>query len=163
MATSATTTDTAPITIVPQQPAGAVVVRDARYGDLPAIAAMLSRAFWDDCLLGDLIHPRRYQFPRDSDLWYLRRMRVLFWDYRRRWRIATVRQPDGAEAVIGLAHWERQGPGARKLDLWWFDPRTFVSILVLVFSGADFFAFVAAAPGGKRRHGRAGPRGANDW
>lgn len=136
MATAAAataTTDTAPITIVPQQPTGALVVRDARYGDLPAIAAMLSRAFWDDCLLGDLIHPRRYQFPRDSDLWYLRRMRVLFWDYRRRWRIATVRQPDGAEAVLGLAHWERQGPGARKLDLWWFDPRTFVSIPGLVF------------------------------
>lgn len=103
-------------------------VRDARYSDLPAIATLLTKAFWDDVLLGELIHPHRAKFPADNELWWLRRARVLFWDYRRKWLVA-VQEKDGRESIVGIAQWERIGRGGKKLDLWWFDPRNLLHAL----------------------------------
>ncbi|KAI0126748.1 acyl-CoA N-acyltransferase [Xylariales sp. AK1849] len=96
--------------------------RDAHYGDLCQVATLLAKAFWDDPLFGDLIHPHRNQYPADTHLWWLRRARVLFWDRHRKWLIAT-RSIDGEEVIAGIAQWERLGDGGKKADYWLFDPR----------------------------------------
>lgn len=38
-------------------------LREARYNDLPEISRLTARAFWDDGLLGDRIHPHREKYP----------------------------------------------------------------------------------------------------
>ncbi|KAH7030600.1 acyl-CoA N-acyltransferase [Microdochium trichocladiopsis] len=112
-------------TSTPQPAKPAVVYRDARYGELPAVAHVYALAFWDDHIFGHLIHPKRDQFPLDSDLYWLRRARVNYWDYRYKWLVAVV--PDekaaGGEKVVGVAQWERIGDGGKALECAWWDPR----------------------------------------
>lgn len=109
-----------------------VVFRDAHYSELPAVARVMSLAFWDDHIFGARIHPHRDQFPLDSDLYWLRRARVNFWDYHYKFLVAVVPDENGAgsDKVVGIAQWERLGEGAKALDCAWYDPRT--SLLLLV-------------------------------
>ena len=90
-------------------------LRFASYSELPAIAHLMSLAFWDDALCGQRIHPHRDEDPEDVDLYWLRRARVNFWDWRWRWVVAVVESGgdgdgddggDGAkEAIAGIAQW----------------------------------------------------------
>lgn len=99
-------------------------LRDARYSELPEIAHVMAQAFWHDNLFGEHIHPHRDEHPADVDLYWLRRARVSFWDYRCRWLVAVVREgADGREVIAGAAQWCRLGPGGRKLECWTLDPR----------------------------------------
>lgn len=107
-------------------------LRAATFGELPAVARLLSEAFWDDALCGRRIHPHREAYPADVDLYWLRRARVHFWDRRWRWIVAVEKEDKsegggggGKEVIAGIAQWSRIGEGGRALELWWFDPRTF--------------------------------------
>jgi len=117
------------------KPLPRVVFRDAHYSELPAVARVMSLAFWDDHIFGALIHPHRDQYPLDSDLYWLRRARVNFWDYRYKFLVAVV--PDergaGSDRVVGIAQWERLGKGARTLDCAWYDPRESLPLLIGLF------------------------------
>lgn len=108
-------------------------LRAATFGELPAIARILSLAFWDDALCGQRIHPHREAYPADVDLYWLRRARVHFWDRRWRWVVAVDRDPAGGpgEVIAGIAQWSRFGDGGRPLELAWFDPRTSSCLLGL--------------------------------
>ncbi|ROW18190.1 hypothetical protein VPNG_00244 [Cytospora leucostoma] len=112
-------------------------LREASYGELPAIARVLSLAFWDDPLCGQRIHPYREKHPGDVDLYWLRRARVNFWDWRWRWVVAVDRVgdgdgEDGREVIAGIAQWSRFGEGGRRLELGWFDPRNLLRPLFQV-------------------------------
>lgn len=98
-------------------------IREASYGELPRVANILARAFWDDNLFGGLIHPKRTEFPETMELYWLRRIRVDFWDYRQRFLVATEEDETGKDVVVAFAQWARLGEGAKKMDCWWFDPR----------------------------------------
>lgn len=100
-----------------------VVLRDARYSELPEIASVMAKAFWDDNLFGEYIHPHRNEYPDDFDLYWLRRARVNFWDYRFKWLVAVSKNDDGKEVIVGAAQWSRLGEGGRKLECWRLDPR----------------------------------------
>ncbi|KXJ94954.1 acyl-CoA N-acyltransferase [Microdochium bolleyi] len=100
-----------------------IALRDARYSDLPVIAHVMALAFWDDHIFGAIIHPHRDQFPLDSDLYWLRRARISFWDWHYKWLVAVAKGDDGRETVVGIAQWERMGEGAKALECAWFDPR----------------------------------------
>lgn len=101
-----------------------VQIRKARYSELPSISQVLSKAFWDDNLNGDLIHPYRNQYPADVELYWLRRSRVNFWDYAWSWVVAVDRnEEEGKEAIVGIAVWARLGDGSRALQCSWYDPR----------------------------------------
>lgn len=106
-----------------------IVLRDARFSELPEIAHVMAQAFWNDNLFGDLIHPHRDQYPGDMDLYWLRRSRVNFWDWRWKWLVAVAKDDDGKEVIAGIAQWARLGDGGRNMDLWALDPRTFLHIL----------------------------------
>ncbi|KAF6530300.1 hypothetical protein HZS61_001612 [Fusarium oxysporum f. sp. conglutinans] len=63
------------------------------------------------------------------DLYWLRRARVNFWDYRWKWLVAVAKDKNGNEVIAGIAQWARLGEGGKKFDLWFFDPRNLVKPL----------------------------------
>lgn len=103
-----------------------VVLRDARYNELPEIAHIMTKAFWEDNLFGDLIHPHRKTYPDDTYLYWLRRARVNFWDYRWKWLAAVSKDESGRETIAGIAQWARLGEGGRKLECSYLDPREYL-------------------------------------
>lgn len=102
-----------------------IVLRPARYSDLPRIAHIARLAFWDDNLFGDFIHPYRNAYPADMELWWLRRARVNFWDYTWIFIVAVEIDDRGNEMVVGIAQWIRMGEGGKKMQCAWYDPRTY--------------------------------------
>jgi hypothetical protein len=95
-----------------------LAMRKAEYGDIPAIARLLSICFWHDNLFGDLIHPYRDTFSRHPDLYWLRRARVSFWDPRQVWLLIVEIDEDGNEYLIVHARWTRKGYDMRQIGLW---------------------------------------------
>lgn len=100
-----------------------ITIRDCRYADLPEVAEVMARAFWEDNLFGDLIHPYRDEYPKDMCLYWLRRLRVSYWDYRYKNLVAVSRSEDGKEVIAGAAQWCRLGDGGKELECWRLDPR----------------------------------------
>lgn len=100
-----------------------ITVRDARYSDLPAIAHVTAQAFWDDGFFGELLFPRRDQYPGDVELWFLRHFRVNFWNYRWKWQVAVEKDAKGTETIVGVVQWSRVGPGGQRMELFALDPR----------------------------------------
>lgn len=101
-----------------------VQIRYAQYSDLPAIAHVMTQAFFDDDLFGDIIHPYRKQHHADVQLYWLRRARVNYWNYRWRWPIAVMQEAQtGREVIVGTGQWERIGPGGDKMECRVYDPR----------------------------------------
>ncbi|KAM0294373.1 hypothetical protein HYE67_008035 [Fusarium culmorum] len=106
-----------------------ITLRDANYSDLPEVARVMSKAFWNDNLFGDLIHPHREKYPDDPDLYWLRRARVSFWDCRWRCIVAITKDNIGKEVIAGIAQWERLGEGGKKLECSYLDPRNLLKPL----------------------------------
>ncbi|KAF4455586.1 hypothetical protein F53441_2110 [Fusarium austroafricanum] len=106
-----------------------IVLRSAKYSELPEIARLMSKAFWEDNLFGELIHPYREKYPDDFDLYWLRRARVNFWDWRWTWLVAVSKDEKGKEVIAGIAQWARLGDGGKKLELWTLDPRNLLKPL----------------------------------
>lgn len=100
-----------------------VKIREASNGEIPEICHVLALSFKDDPIWGDVMHPHRHEYPKDTELWFLQRVRVAFWDYRWKWLVAVDQDPTGQEIVVGCAQWHRKGKGGQYMDLWWFDPR----------------------------------------
>lgn len=98
-------------------------IRDAYYSDLPEVAPMLSKAYWDNNLMGEILHPNRHKYPGDFDLYWLRQLRLFFWDWRSKFLVAVGKDADGKDVIAGYAHWMRKGDGGKEMDLWWSDPR----------------------------------------
>jgi len=108
-----------------------IVLRDARYSELPEIANVMAQAFWNDNLFGDLIHPHRAQHPDDMDLYWLRRSRVTFWNWRWKFLVAVSKDAEGKEVIAGVAQWGRLGDGGKVMDLWTLDPKSSYTPLLL--------------------------------
>ncbi|KAI5459536.1 hypothetical protein BGZ63DRAFT_415097 [Mariannaea sp. PMI_226] len=101
----------------------------AHYSELPEIAHVMAKAFWEDNLFGQLIHPHRNKHPDDVDLYWLRRARVNFWDYRWKWLVAVSKDESGQEVIAGIAQWARLGDGGQKMECWYLDPRNLLKPL----------------------------------
>ncbi|KAK6081146.1 acetyltransferase [Seiridium cupressi] len=97
----------------------AIKQREARYSDILAIARANASSFFDDSLFGDLIHPRRKEYPDDVYLFYLRSLRIGFWDYRTKWLVAVAEDANGKETIVGFAKWLRVGSGGQSMDCPW--------------------------------------------
>ncbi|KAI0018940.1 acyl-CoA N-acyltransferase [Xylariomycetidae sp. FL0641] len=107
-------------------------VREARHSELPAIAHVLALAFHDDIIFGGMIHPLQDQYPNDADLYWLRRIRVNFWNYRYRLMVAVESDEKGHDTILGIGEWERLGPGGKQLECHWLDPRNLLKPLASV-------------------------------
>ncbi|KAF2736127.1 hypothetical protein EJ04DRAFT_433613 [Polyplosphaeria fusca] len=103
------------------------VLRLASAADLPAIARCWYEGFFDDEVIGEIMHPRRSQFPEDVYWFLLRGIRERFWDYRHQFVVVVVREQDGQDRVVGAADWRRLGEGGQARELWAMDPRNLVA------------------------------------
>ena len=112
-----------------------ITIRPARLIDHFAIARLNTRAFFDDILFGQTIHPYRHRYPTDSDIYWISRNLVSHFDYSHVFLVACLQAPDGKEKIVGQAHWCRIGLSAE--DNWragWglrrWDPRRLLQPLV---------------------------------
>jgi hypothetical protein len=96
-------------------------LREARFSDLSAIASVWTDAFFDDELIGDIMHPRRKQYPQDIYWFLLRGVRERFWDWRHQFVVVTVKDGN-SERVVGAADWRRLGGGGKPRELSMVDP-----------------------------------------
>ncbi|KAH7113486.1 acyl-CoA N-acyltransferase [Dactylonectria estremocensis] len=122
-----------------------IVLRDARYSELPEIAHVMATAFWEDNLFGQIIHPHRNEHPGDVDLYWLRRARVNFWDYRWKWLVAVAKDEAGREVIAGIAQWTRLGDGGKKLEGSYLDPRNLLMPLSSVAMKIQTWAWPSRA------------------
>jgi hypothetical protein len=91
-------------------------LRPARHSDLPAISAILAAGFWDEEVVGDIMHPHRRQHPHDYAEYWHRKVREMYWNWS---HVAIVsyemkEEEEGggqAEVITGVADWERKGKG----------------------------------------------------
>lgn len=81
-----------------------MAIRPAQVSDLVAASKVCARAFWNDNLFGDLIHPHRQKYPDDMHLYWLKRLRAELKDPDTHILVAIA--PDGGE-VVGLGQWIR--------------------------------------------------------
>jgi len=81
-----------------------MAVRPATAADLVAASKVCARAFWDDNLFGDIIHPHRQKYPDDMHLYWLKRLRADLRDPDTHILVATA--PDGGD-VVGVGQWIR--------------------------------------------------------
>ena len=116
-----------------------ITIRPARLIDHLAIARLNTRAFFDDILFGQTIHPYRHKYPNDSDHYWLSRNLVSHFDPSHLFLIAVLRDGSQSDRVVGQAHWSRMGLSDNEnrrtgWGLRWWDPRTllkpFMSCLV---------------------------------
>lgn len=108
MTQTSSTGDTAPVKI-----------RPATVFDIATIARCWYYAFFDDLVIGDIMHPNRKEHPEDVYYFLLRGVRESYFDWTHRFVVATVN-----ERVVGAADWRRLGTDANSLQLRTLDPRT---------------------------------------
>jgi hypothetical protein len=106
------------------------MLRPARYSDHNTLATLCSAAFFDEDLFGRTMHPHRNEFPDDVALYWLQHIRTSWCDWRNRAIVAVTHdQKTGQETIVGLAIWQRQGEGGKKMALSSVDPRESLSYL----------------------------------
>ncbi|KAH9874833.1 hypothetical protein J1614_004320 [Plenodomus biglobosus] len=107
-------------------------LRPARLADLNSVAKVWTAAFFDDEIIGDLMHPNRRQYPDDLYWFLLRGIREHFWNWRNHLVIATIvttdEQGHSNEGIAGAADWRRLGDGGATRELARVDPSTFVNL-----------------------------------
>jgi len=97
-------------------------LRPATLLDLPSIAHIWSRAFFDDEIIGQLMHPNRNEYPDDIYYFLLRGIRERYFDWRHQFKVVV----NGDGKVAGAADWRRLGEGGDARELWWLDPRNLI-------------------------------------
>ena len=80
------------------------------------MAAVFRVAFCNDVLFAEVLHPHCKQYPEDMDLFWLRRSQRDWFNPRHHFIVGTVPDTErpGKDLVVGVAHWERVGPGGPK-------------------------------------------------
>lgn len=111
-----------------------ITIRPARLIDHLAIARLNTRAFFEDILFGQTIHPFRHKYPNDSDHYWLSRNLVSHFDHSNRFLVAVVQDGIQQERVIGQTHWSRMGLSDDEnrqagWGLRWWDPRALLKPL----------------------------------
>ncbi|PSN61944.1 hypothetical protein BS50DRAFT_475411, partial [Corynespora cassiicola Philippines] len=123
-------------------------IRIATSADLPAIARCWYDAFFDDEIIGNLMHPNRKKYPEDVYWFLLHGIRERYWDWRHQFIVAILSE-NGSEGVIGAADWRRVGVGGSKMDLAAWDPRSFVAPMIHLYHQWSLYLYPnrAADPG----------------
>jgi ribosomal protein S18 acetylase RimI-like enzyme len=85
-------------------------LRPATISDLSSIGRIWTSAFFDDEIIGHLMHPHRAQYPNDVYWFLLRGIRERFWNWRHQFIVVTILK-DGKERIVGAADWRRLGNG----------------------------------------------------
>ena len=109
-------------------------LRPARATDLPAISRVYATAFYDDEMMGVLMHPHRQRYPEDYHRYWENKVREWYWDYRHQLIVTYAMGETGKEqeeVITGVGDWIRHGKGWERywgiLGTW--DPRKVLRIL----------------------------------
>lgn len=102
-------------------------LREARFSDLNSIAHVWHKAFFDDEIIGDIMHPHRQEYPEDVYWFLLRGIRERFWNWRHRFLVVVTEDEHGIEQIVGAADWRRLGKGGAERELTRVDPRKPIS------------------------------------
>jgi hypothetical protein len=102
-----------------------MVLRIARFTDLSTIAKIFGAGFYDEEVVGGLLHPHRELYPHDYLTWWIRAVRAGYWDYSNVYVLSyRLEEGTGKEIVMGAAQWQRHGRGWERF--WrvggWWDP-----------------------------------------
>jgi hypothetical protein len=107
-------------------------IRLAHHSELDTVAAIFAAGFHDEEVVGDLLHPRRKQYPQDYVGFWRRRCRERWWQYSRVF-LVSFEQEDGngkggREVLTGAAEWARVGLGWEKVWRVWgkWDPSKYI-------------------------------------
>ncbi len=105
-------------------------IRAARLHDLPPLSKILAEAFYDDELMGPVLHPHRQSFPQDYQRFWEHKVLEWYWDYSHQLNVTYyVKQNDkGHEEVLtGVGDWVRHGKGWEEYWGVWgkWDPREY--------------------------------------
>ncbi|KAK2821780.1 hypothetical protein FQN49_007679 [Arthroderma sp. PD_2] len=140
-------------------------IRQARYSDLNAISSTLAEGFYDEEVMGPLLHPYRQEYPDDYLNYWRQKCLEKWWDYSYIFVVSfledqepdetdrdgkpTIQEEDGMnkkdaprpkrEIITGVAQWHRMGSGWESI---WkpagkWDPRLFITTLISLYH--DYF------------------------
>jgi hypothetical protein len=120
-------------------------LRPAHLSDLPSIAQVWTSAFFDDEIIGHIMHPHRDQYPGDVYWFLLRGIRERFWDWRHRFIVVTSNEGTG-ERVVGAADWRRLGKGGDKMKPMLLHPVNLISPLLKSYHALSLYSSPTAPP-----------------
>ena len=110
-------------------------IRKAQFSEHNTIATICAAAFFEEDLFGRVMHPHRHQYPTDVTLFWHAFIRDQWIDWRNRPFVALKRdEKTGEEEVVGIAVWQRQGEGGKRMELSRFDPRESITLSALVLN-----------------------------
>ncbi|KAK4504752.1 hypothetical protein PRZ48_002714 [Zasmidium cellare] len=88
--------------------AATVNTRPATYADLVPAAKCLARAFKDEPMHGDVLHPHRKEYPDDMYLFFLHNLRIQYVSGPDvHLHVSTTTDSTGKEVITGLSQWRR--------------------------------------------------------
>ncbi|KAF2850849.1 hypothetical protein T440DRAFT_468010 [Plenodomus tracheiphilus IPT5] len=120
-------------------------LRPARFADLNSVARIWTAAFFEDEIIGDLMHPNRKDYPEDVYWFLLRGVREHFWNWRHHLIVATIDSTSdkghASETIVGAADWRRLGYGGAKRELAWADPRSLIAPILRCYHRASLVMF----------------------
>lgn len=103
-------------------------LRLARLDDLPVISSIYAASFWDEEVVGGIMHPHRHEYPQDYADFWKRRVWDNYWDYGHKLMVffldggetesgvnGETGKVDEAGLVVGIADWHRMGTGWEKV------------------------------------------------
>lgn len=100
-------------------------LRPAKFSEHTALAEICSAAFFEEHLFGQTMHPNRHEHPEGLALYFHSFIRELWVDWRTKIiaAVAKDKMHDGKEKLVGVAIWQRQGEGGKKMEPSALDPR----------------------------------------
>ncbi|CAL8584128.1 hypothetical protein XPA_009733 [Xanthoria parietina] len=137
-------------------------LRKAQRRDLPRIASTYAAAFWDEEVMGKLMHPYRQEHPQDFLRYWKHEVAEWYWSYSHQIMVSYETKPtrdgDEEQVLTGVADWIRHGEGWERLwGIWaWWDPRSVVHGLTSHFwsgprSSGWYLNFLAVHPDFQKR------------
>ncbi|KAJ8115720.1 hypothetical protein OPT61_g2696 [Boeremia exigua] len=109
------------------------VLRQAHLSDLNSIARVWHKAFFDDEIIGEIMHPQRQQYPEGVYWFLLKGIRERFWDWRHQFMVVATLDEDNIETIVGAADWRRLGKGGDQRQLSQLDPRNLIAPAVVAY------------------------------
>ncbi|MCJ1286153.1 hypothetical protein MMC26_005498 [Xylographa opegraphella] len=115
-------------------------IRVARLSDLFTISSIFAAGFYNEEVVGDLMHPYRAQHHQDYLAYWRRKCWVRWCDYSRVFAVSFEQDGnEGKEVLTGVAEWQRVGLGWERVWGVWgtWDPRLLLrwtmTVVMLIF------------------------------
>ena len=83
-------------------------LRELRWQDLIPVSKLLAAAFEDEAAFGEMMHPYRKEYPDDMYLYFLRELRVDYYQGPAHRFLVTYKTEEGKERITGYAYWKRR-------------------------------------------------------